>query len=399
MPDLLRDTSQIDQALRQSCERGRVPGVVAMAATSREVLYQGAFGQRDLSRPDPMTADSVFWIASMTKAITAAAAMQLVEQGKLKLDEPIGRLLPDLAAPQVLEGFDEAGAPKLRPATRPITLRHLLTHTAGFCYDMWNADMVTYMARHGIPGVIGCQEAALKTPIMSDPGTRWEYGINIDFVGKAVEAASGVKLDAYLRDNLFAPLGMADTGFKLGDSQRERLVAVHARGADGSLAPIPFEVAQEPEFHMGGGGLYGTAPDYVKFMQMILNQGRGNGHQLLKPETVALMGENHIGDLVVTRMRSAVAFATNDVDLFPGIEKKWGLSFLINTEVTPEGRSAGSLAWAGLANTYFWIDPSRDLCGTILMQVLPFADAECLDAFAAFERGIYQGLAATQRAA
>lgn len=395
----MQSSSQIDQSLRQMSESGAIPGVVAIAGNSQETLYQGAFGKRDLSKPQAMTADSVFWIASMTKAITAAAAMQLVEQGKLSLDEPIGKVLPDLAEPLVLDGFDADGTPKTRPAKTPITLRRLLTHTAGFCYDMWNADMVKYMERNSIPGIIGCQEAALKTPLTSDPGTRWEYGINIDFAGKAVEAASGVKLDAYLRDNIFAPLGMTDTGFKISDAQRQRLVAVHARGEDGSLSPIPFEVAQEPEFHMGGGGLYGTAADYLKFTQMILNNGRAGGNQVLKPETVALMGQNHIGDLNVTKLNSAIAFATNDVDLYPGMDKKWGLSFLINTEATPEGRSAGSLAWAGLANTYFWIDPARDVSGVILMQVLPFADAKCLEAFAAFERDVYAGLAAGQQAA
>ncbi|ACE99023.1 serine hydrolase domain-containing protein [Rhodopseudomonas palustris] len=395
----MQSSNQIDQSLRQMSERGDIPGVVAIAGNSKEVLYQGAFGKRDLSKPEQMTTDSVFWIASMTKAITAAAAMQLVEQGKLSLDEPIGKVLPDLAEPLVLDGFDADGTPKTRPAKSPITLRQLLTHTAGFCYDMWNADMVKYMERHGIPGIIGCQEAALKTPLASDPGTRWEYGINIDFAGKAVEAASGMKLDAYLRDHLFAPLGMTDMGFKIKDEQRKRLVAVHARGEDGSLSPIPFEVAQEPEFHMGGGGLYGTAADYLKFTQMILNKGRGNGNQVLKPETVAMMGQNHIGDLNVTKLNSAIAFATNDVDLYPGMTKKWGLSFLINTEKTPEGRSAGSLAWAGLANTYYWIDPTRDVCGVILMQVLPFADAKCLEAFAAFERGVYAALGAGQQAA
>jgi CubicO group peptidase (beta-lactamase class C family) len=395
----MQSSAEIDRVLQQACEAADIPGVVAIAASGHEEIYRGAFGKRDLSKDQPMTPDSVFWIASMTKAITAAAAMQLVEQGKLSLDESIGKLLPDLAAPQVLEGFDAEGKPKLRPAARPITLRHLLTHTAGFCYDMWNGDMVRYMEQHGVPGIIGCQHAALKTPLMSDPGTRWEYGINIDFVGKAVEAASGQRLDAYLRDNLLAPLGMADTGFRIGDDQRSRLVAVHARGEDGALAPIPFEVAQEPEFHMGGGGLYGTAPDYIKFTQMILNQGRGNGHQLLKPETVASMAQNHIGDLCMGKMTSAVAFATNDVDLYPEMEKKWGLSFLINTARTPEGRSPGSLAWAGLANTYFWIDPARDLCGVILMQVLPFADPKCLATFAGFERNVYASLDAAQQAA
>jgi methyl acetate hydrolase len=392
--------AQIDQVLREKTGAAEIPGVVAMAANGKEVIYQGAFGKRDLSKKDDMTSDSVFWIASMTKAITTAAAMQLVEQGKLSLDAPIGKVLPDLAAPQVLEGFGANGEPKLRPARSAITLRQLMTHTAGFCYDMWNGDMGTYLEKAGLPPVTSCKNAALKTPIASDPGTRWEYGTNIDFVGKAVEAVSGKRLDAYLRDHLFSPLGMNDTGFKLTDSMRRRLVGMHTRGADGSLAPIPFELEQEPEFHMGGGGLYGIAADYIKFTQMILNKGRGNGNQLLKPETVAVMGQNHIGDLVVTKMTSAIPAYTNDVDLYPGMVKKWGLSFLITTAKTPEGRSPGSLAWAGLANTYFWIDPARDVAGVILMQVLPFADGKCLEALAGFERGVYAGLdAAGQKAA
>lgn len=395
----MQSKAQIDQVLRQKADVGEVPGVVAMAANSREVIYQGASGKRDLSKDDAMTIDSVFWIASMSKAITTAGAMQLVEQGKLSLDGPIAKVLPDLAAPQVLDGFDEKGEPTLRPARTAITLRHLMTHTAGFCYDMWNGDMVKYLEKTGTPGITTCKNAALRTPIMSDPGTRWEYGTNIDFVGKAVEAASGKNLEAYLRDHLFTPLGMSDTCFRLGQAQRDRLVAMHARRPDGSLAPIPFEVEQDPEFHMGGGGLYGTAGDYIKFTQMILNKGRGNGNQVLNPETVATMGQNHIGELEMTKMTSAVPSATNDVDLYPDMVKKWGLSFLINTAKTPEGRSPGSLAWAGLANTYYWIDPARDVAGVILMQVLPFADSKCLEAFAGLERGVYAGLDATQQAA
>jgi methyl acetate hydrolase len=396
----MQGKAQIDQILSQKCEAKEIPGVVAMAATGGEVIYQGAFGKRDLGRDDPMTTDSVFWIASMTKAITTAAGMQLVEQGKLSLDESIGKLLPDLANPQVLEGFDAKGEPKLRPAKGQITLRQLMTHTAGFAYDMWNGDMVKYLEKTGTPGIITCQNAALKTPICSDPGTRWEYGTNIDFVGKAVEAVSGKKLDAYLRDNLFAPLGMNDTGFKISDSMRKRLVGMHARAPEG-LGPFPFEMEQTPEFHMGGGGLYGTAADYIKFTQMILNKGKANGNQVLKPETVALMGQNNIGAIEVGKLPTALPAFTNDVDLFPGMVKKWGLSFLINTAKTPEGRSPNSLFWAGLANTYFWIDPVRNVSGVILMQLLPFADGKCLEAFAGFEHGVYAGLGAGsgQRAA
>jgi methyl acetate hydrolase len=389
----MQSKAQIDQLLQQKCDAKEVPGVVATAANGSEVIYQGAFGKRDLGKDDAMTSDSVFWIASMTKAITTAAGMQLVEQGKLSLDEPIGKVLPDLASPKVLEGFDASGEPRLRPATRPITLRQLMTHTAGFVYNMWNGDNAQYLEKTGLPAITTCQNEALKTPLASDPGTRWEYGTNIDFVGKAVEAVSGKRLDAYLRDNLLGPLGMNDTAFKINDSMRKRLVGMHARTPEG-LAPIPFELEQNPEFCMGGGGLYGTAADYIKFTQMILNKGKGNGNQLLKPETVDLMGENNIGALEVPKMTTVAPVYTNDVDLYPGMVKKWGLSFLINTAKTPEGRSPGSLAWAGLANTYFWIDPARNVAGVILMQLLPFADGKCLEAFSGFEQGVYAGIGA-----
>ena len=309
----MQSQAEIDEILRQKSDAEEIPGVVAIAASGTEVLYQGAFGRRDLSKPDAMTADSVFWIASMTKAVTAAGAMQLVEQNKLSLDAPIGELLPDLANPQVLEGFDARGEAKLRPAKRPITLRQLMTHTAGFCYNMWNGDLAVYLDKNGIPAITTCQNAALKTPIMTDPGTRWEYGINIDFVGKAVEAVSGKRLDAYLRDNLFNPLGMSDTAFKIADDMRKRLVGMHARGEDGQLASIPFELEQEPEFHMGGGGLYSTAADYIKFTQMILNKGRGNGNQVAEPHRRSRHGQDDDGDADVHQRRRSLSGAGEEV--------------------------------------------------------------------------------------
>src|SRR4030088_2477955 len=228
--DTMQSKAQIDQLLRQKSDAREIPGVVAVAATSTEVTYQGAFGKRDLSKDDVMTADSVFWIASMTKAITAAGAMQLVEQGRLALEAPIGNVLPDLAAPQVLEGFDAKGEPKLRPARNPITLRHLMTHTAGFAYNMWNGDMVQYLEKTGLPPVTTRKNDALKTPLMTDPGTRWEYGTNIDFVGKPIEPVSGKKLDAYLRDQVFVPLGMIDPRSRPRGSQQAHFVRLHLCG-------------------------------------------------------------------------------------------------------------------------------------------------------------------------
>jgi CubicO group peptidase (beta-lactamase class C family) len=396
---LMQKLPQLDALFQDAVKREAIPGVVAVAASDSEIIYKGAFGKRDLGKPDAMTLDSVFWIASMTKAVTTAGAMQLVEAGKLQLDEPIGRLIPELASLRVLDGFDESGAPKLRPAKNQITLRQLMTHTSGFCYDMWNADMSRYYEAANLPRIISCEKRALSAPLASEPGTRWEYSISIDFVGQAIEAASGKRLDAYLRDHIFAPLGMKDTSFKLSDDQRKRLVGMHARQPDGSLVPMPFEMPQEPEFHMGGGGLYSTAHDYIRFIRMILNKGTLDGNRVLKPETVATMAQNHIGELNMTKMHAAIPQVTNDVDLYPEQDKKWGLSFMINTQRTAEGRSAGSLAWAGLANTYYWIDPTRSVGGVILTQLFPFADKKVLELFGGFERAIYDKLDGMKRAA
>jgi methyl acetate hydrolase len=383
---------RIDQALSQAAEAGEVAGVVAAATLRGEPFYEGAFGRRDIGKPAATTIDTVFWIASMTKAVTAAAAMQQVEEGKLALDAPIADVLSQLRSPQVFEGFDAAGKARLRRAKRAITLRHLLTHTAGFSYDIWNADIGKYMEQNGIPGIITCQDVALTTPLTFDPGERWDYGINIDWAGKAIEAVSGKRLDSYLRDRIFAPLGMVDTSFVLRADQRSRLAAMHARGPDGTLQAIPFELPQEPEFFMGGGGLYGTARDYLRFLNMILGGGTLDGVQVLKRETVQEMARNNIGDIAVETLKTAMPTLSNDANLFPGMVQNWGLSFCINTEEGPHGRSPGSLAWAGLGNTYFWADPQRNVAGTIMTQTLPFADAKVLELFGKLERGVYDAL-------
>jgi CubicO group peptidase (beta-lactamase class C family) len=382
----------LDRILRQAVESKAIPGVVAVAATGTSIAYEGAFGTRELGRDAPMTLDTVVWIASMTKAVTATAAMQLVERGKLSLERPASEVAPALGAAKVLEGFDAAGKPRLRAPRRAITLRHLLTHTAGFGYEIWDPALTQYQTATGTPGITTCTNAALITPLMFDPGDRWEYGISIDWVGKMVEAVSGQRLDRYFQENIFSPLGMKDTSFKISPSQRARLASVHQRGKDGVLAPIQFEIPQEPEFHMGGGGLYGTAPDYLAFTQMIMQGGTFRGAQLLRPETVALMSQNHIGALDLGVMRTAIPALSNDVELFPGMRKGWGLSFLINTQPAPTGRSAGSLAWAGLANTYFWIDRATRVCGVFLSQVLPFFDRTAVDLLGKFETEVYRAL-------
>jgi methyl acetate hydrolase len=388
-------SASIDQALRGAVEAKRVSGVVALAGNAAGPTYAGAFGTRNLAQPQDMTLDTVFWIASMTKAVTTTAAMQMVEGGKLQLDQPAAEVIDELKSPQVLEGFDASGAPQLRAAKRPITLRQLLTHTAGFTYDIWNANTGQYEKAANLPGIITCKNDALKTPLAFDPGDRWDYGINIDFAGKMVEKVSGLRLEEYFHEHIFGPLGMTDTSFKISPSQRARLVAMDARQADGGLKAIDFEMTQDPEFQMGGGGLYSTGPDYLKFVRMFLNRGSLDGKQVLRRETVAMMEQNQIGDLNVTVLKTVAPDSSLDAEFFPGMVKKWGLGFMINTQEAPTGRSAGSLAWAGLANTYFWIDPKKDVGGVILMQLLPFADPQALQTFADFESGVYKAAGAS----
>jgi methyl acetate hydrolase len=379
---------KIDAVLREAAAAGKVPGVVAMATTAEGPIYEGAFGARRLGDGPAMTLDTVFRIASMTKAITCVAAMQLVEQGKLSLDDPAPAIDPALAAPQVLIGFDVHGAPILRPAKRPITLKHLMTHTAGFCYEQWNADLTRYVAASGMPQMATGKLAALRMPLMFDPGERWEYGISIDWVGRLVEEASGQKLDAYLAEHVAGPLGMKDTGFAVSAEQRARQASVHQREGS-SLTPQPFEEPIDREFLAGGGGLYATAWDYLTFLQMLLHGGSFKGERILKSETVALMGENHIGGLEVGVLKTARPLMTNDLEpLLPGQAVRWGLGYMLTPEPGPNGRSAGSVNWAGIFNTYYWLDPVKRVAGVIMTQILPFLDPATLAVYGGFERAV-----------
>jgi methyl acetate hydrolase len=384
--------SEADALLQGAVASGDVPGVVAVATSRDRTIYEGGFGERVLGGGIAMTPDTVGWIASMTKALTGTAAMQLVEQGKLDLDRPAAEWVPQLSAAAVLEGFDDAGQPKTRPPRRPITLRHLLTHTAGFGYEIWSEEIIRHQEAKGIPGIISCQNAALGTPLLFDPGERWHYGINIDFAGKMVEAVSGKRLGAYMQEHIFEPLDMGDTAFRLRPDMRARLAKIHQRGDDDGFAPLDLEIPQEPEFEMGGGGLYGTAVDYLKFVRMILNLGAANGHRVLQPETVELMAQNQMGACRVSLLKTAMTPLSNDAEFFPGMPKTWGLTFMINTEEAPTGRSAGSLAWGGLANSYFWIDPKKGVGGVYLTQILPFADKKSVPLFLEFERTVYRHL-------
>ena len=383
--------NQLDQLLDEATATGDVPGVVAIAFDRDGLTYQGAFGERSLGSGVAMTNDTVGMIFSMTKAVTGAAAMQLVERGELDLDAPAGDVCPDLADAQVLTGLEDDGTPQVRPAASPVTLRQLLTHTSGFVYDIWNSDFAAYLAATGKPGVMSLQLDALRVPLMFDPGTRWDYGTGIDWAGQMVEAVSGMTLGQYMQANIFEPLGMHDTGFAPTDAMASRLAGMHARTPDGLVA-MELTAPENPEFEMGGGGLLSTMFDYARFCRMVLNDGVLDGNRVMSPETVRLMGTNSMGDLRVTELVTNNPAFSNNAEFFPGVAKTWGLSFQINAEPAPTGRPAGSLSWAGLANSYFWIDPSNGLGGALMTQILPFADHAALDLFYEFETAIYAEL-------
>jgi methyl acetate hydrolase len=383
----MKDTCAIDRVLQSAV--GAVPGVVALVTDRAGTIYEGAFGRRDVSADAPMTIDTVFWLASMTKALTSAAALQLVEQKKLSLEAPIAEVIPELAAPQVLEGFSDAGDPLLRPAAGPITLRHLLTHSAGYGYTGLSRDLGRYFELAELPRSPTNYEELRRTPLLFDPGTRWAYGINTDVAGKATERASGQRLDEYLTEHLLGPMGMHDTTVSLSAEQRGRLARLHMRQPDASLAPTDNAAGSGPAFCMGGGALCGTGRDYLRFTRMVLNNGILDGARVLSPATVAGMSRNHLGTPSVTKLRSVDPAFSHEVEFFPGIDKKWSTAFMINTAHAPTGRNAGGLMWGGVANTFFWIDPTAGIAGVLLMQLLPFADAAVMQIFEAFERAVY----------
>jgi len=391
-----KSANPIDQVLRQAVDEMKVPGVVAMVATADQVTYQGASGKRDTIKNIPMTLDSIFRIASMTKPITSVAVMQLVESGRVKLDEPAATYVPELSQVQVLEEFDSStGKAKLRPPKTPPTVRQLLTHTSGFVYEFFDPQMQRYVASGAVPSLQQGDDGFLKAPLAFDPGTRWEYGISTDVLGRLVEKVSGQTLAEYFSQHIFQPLAMIDTFFDVPPEKQGRMVALHMRQEDGSVQEAPQQPIQPVRFYSGGGGLYSTGSDYLKFERMVLGGGKLDGKRILQFETVTEMSRNQIGDLMLPEMRSLVPLFAKDPIRIPGSLKKFGLGFGINTKPVEGGRSRGSLSWAGIDNTFFWIDPLRKECAVILMQVLPFGDDATNSVVEHFERIVYANPAKT----
>ena len=371
----------------------RVPGVVA-AITGRDgLLYEGASGQRTLGQTDAMTTDSVFAMFSTTKAITATAVLQLVEDGRLDLDAPARNYVPMIGELKVLEGFDTDGTPRLRAPKKHITTRMLLLHTAGLGYEFFNENYNRLVQEGRQPSIISGSLAALITPLLFEPGEQWEYGSNMDWAGLVVEAITGKRLGEVMRQRIFEPLGMTDTAFSMSASMIQRRAGMHQREEDGSLTAVEGSLLpEEPEVHMGGHGLFSTVKDYCLFIRAWLNDGQGDHGRILKPETIRFAEKNGLDNLKIKALPCVIPSISHTAEFFPGMPKSWALSFMINEQDAPTGRPAGSLAWAGLANLFYWIDRKNGIGGFWATQILPFVDPVSTNGYLDFETAAYRNL-------
>ncbi len=372
-----------------------VPGVAAAITDRNETIYAGAAGSRHLGRDEPMTPDSVCAIFSTTKAITGTVCLQLYEQGKLDLDAPARQYAPAIGELQVIEGFEANGEPRLRAPKSDVTTGQLLLHQGGFAYDFFNETYNRLAEERGQPSVITATMKSLTTPMLFDPGTAWEYGTNIDWAGLVCEGITSKRLGQLMQEGVFEPLGMDDSAFTMTPSMSERYVTMHNRNPAGTLVPDDeFLLDQMPEVHMGGHGLHSTALDYAKFIRMWLNDGAGPNGRVLKPETVAMAAQNGLGEMKIKGLPGVIPTLSNYAEFFPGMPKSWGLTFMINDEDAPTGRPAGALAWAGLANLYYWIDRQNGIGGYWATQILPFADPASVGGFLEMETNVYNWMKA-----
>ena len=384
-----------DTVLDYSVNRaGGAPGVVAMATDRNGNFYEGCAGRRELGKDQPMTLDSVMAIFSTTKALTGTCIMQLVEEGKIKLDDAAKKYVPELAELQVLDGFDAAGQAKTRAPKRDITVNDLMLHISGLCYEFFSHDDLKYRTAKNIPTVVSSTFASIRTVLLHEPGERWTYGVSIDWLGRIVEQQRGKRLGEVMKERIFAPLGMTDIGFTMNDSMKARRAVLHDRAQDGKLTPLPdLILPQLPEMDMGGHGLYASVGEYMKFIRMFLNDGAGPNGRVLKAETVAQMVKNGLPDKLTSGgWKTSIPSLSNDGEFDPGITKTWAYTFQRNEEETVTGRPAGSLMWAGLGNLFYWIDRKNGIGGFFGSQILPFLDVAAYPGFVDFEAAVYRSL-------
>jgi len=384
------DPDSIDAVLESAVAQGALPGVIAVVGDRDGTVYERAIGLLSVDGGRPCRLDTMLALASLTKAITSVAALQLIEQDRLGLDQPVASLLPDFGTLQVLDGFD-GDTPRLRAPASQATIRQLLTHTSGLGYWFTSAELLRYHQLEQIPDPLTGRRAALEeVPLVADPGSAWTYGTSTDWLGQVIEALSGQDLAAYASAHIFAPLGMSETTFTPSDEQRARMMALHARAGDGSLGMSPVRLPSEPEFFSGGGGAYSTARDYLRFARALLRGGELDGERILRPEAVELLFTDHLNGLELPDvMPSAVAELTNDVPSLKGVRQGFGLGLHLLLEEIPGRRRAGTGDWAGLFNCFYWIDRATGIAAALLTQVLPFFDQRIVKTMLAFNGAVF----------
>jgi methyl acetate hydrolase len=380
------DGSAIAALLDGSVSKGALHGIAAVVVDRNGQLFHHAAGEA--------TEHTLFRNASMTKAVATTAALQLVEQGRLSLDATVESILPEFGELVVLDGFD-GDKPRLRPPATKATVRQLMTHSAGLGYFFLNEKLVRYHSLTGEPNALSGLKRSLSVPMVNDPGTAWEYGVNSDWLGLIVEKISGQSLGSYLQQYVYGPLGMTDSTFEPSTEQRDRLLRVMQRQPDGKLAPSPYDLPPTSEWDAAGHGSYGSVQDYGRFVQAWLNDGAG----ILKSATVELALQNHLGDIQLPALlKSAMPDLSNDVPSLP-VPQSWGLGFHLTLADLPGMRSKGTGDWAGVFNSYYWIDRSKGVGGVLMTQVLPFFDMPVVETLIAFEMAVYQQVGAAVPAA
>ena len=384
------DGSAIDKVLQEAVDSGAVPHVAAIAANADGIIYQGAAGPRTVGESTPLTVDTHVRIMSMTKMVATTAALQQVEKGTLDLDAPVEQYCPDFAQVKVLDGFD-GDTPKLRDPASRATVRQLVTHTSGLGYWFWSEELVRWEAATGVPNVVAGLNASFGAPMIDDPGKRFIYGINTDWLGKVIESASGVGLDVAMKDGIFGPLGMNETTFVMNDDQRANSSPVHVPDGSGGWTSAGEILNQAPEYYAGGHGLYAPPTDYIRFERALLRGGELDGERILQQSTVDAAFTNQIGDLDFPHA-IPTADPNSSGPFNPGPGNKWGYGLLLNTADVPGGRRAGTGAWAGLCNTHFWVDRETGICASIYSNFLPFITDGGLALYADYERALYASL-------
>ena len=369
------DSPKIDNILEDAAQQ-KVPAVSAAVISKDADLYKGHFGFRDLENKDQVDDNTLFRIASMTKAITSTCIYQLIDKGILSLDTNLKDFFPEISDKKVIRGFDDNGDQILSDVSNDINIGHLLTHTSGFAYEIWNESIAKLVEKGDLQSAFANNDEFLKAPLVFEPGSDWEYGIGIDWLGVLIEKINDCSLQEYMHTHIFEPLGMSNTSYDLDKNKHSRVAKVYGRNNDEYLE-MPFEVPEKSSFYSGGGNLISNLEDYSKFLRIFLNSGKGSQKQIISESSIASMLSSLNEELLMKKMLTQVPMLSNDVDFFPTSAKSWSPGFMVNHEDIMSGRPKNSSGWAGLFNSFFWIDPKNEIAALILMQMLPFSEAGC----------------------